>query len=127
MDQHLEADDPKFHLHHIIPSSRQREGYNTEQDLNIKRVTRKIHKRWHALFTNKTPQEQLELWLEINGKVLDPMIRETISRMAYMPQNRFYRHEMVNSDRLYQKRGPGRPKGSKTHKKKKPNIILNID
>lgn len=124
-DTHLEAEDPKFHLHHIIPFSRRKEGYNVDTDVNIKRLTKKLHKRWHSLFKNKTPQEQLELWLEVNGKVLDPLIREQISRMAYMPQNRFYRPEVVNNDRTYVKPSRGRPKGSKTRKKQP--IILNID
>lgn len=107
---HLEADDPKFHLHHIVPFSRAREGYNTDIDLNIKRVTKKLHQRWHKLFNNKLPHEQLELWLDVNGKVLDPFVRKILNDIVYLPPDRFYRNEVTNNNRVYRTRKKrGRP------------------
>jgi hypothetical protein len=122
MEDHLEAEDPRFHLHHIIPFSRAKEGFNVQKDINIKRVTKKLHKRWHALFNNKTPQEQLELWIEINAKVLDPDVRQKINAIAYIPQSRFYRQEITNGDRVHSKR-----KKYKKRNKRDGPTVLNID
>ena len=118
---HIEAPDgPKFHLHHIIPFSRAKEGYNTDIDVNIKRITKKLHQRWHKLFNNKLPHEQLEIWLDVNGKVLAPHIRKAIGDLIYIPPNQFYRAEVTNEQRAYRKK----------HKKKRGRprkLVLNPD
>jgi hypothetical protein len=49
----------KISVHHIIPRSRG--GENTKK--NTIKITRWIHRRWHDLFREMTPEEAIE-WIK---------------------------------------------------------------
>lgn len=85
-------------MHHIIPSSRAREGFDTGHELNLKRIRRTLHERIHGLFSNMTPQEQLELWYDINKVVLHSESREQIQGLILEVKNKFYREEVLRCE-----------------------------
>ena len=53
-----------YDRHHIIPSSRQDEIHISFPERNIVKVDRKRHNLYHRLFSNKTPQEIINLLVD---------------------------------------------------------------
>lgn len=70
--------------HHLVPRSRR----GSERSLNIYPWIASTHAEFHVLFDNRTPSEQLECLLDMNGPVLQPAFREGIRRQVH--QRDFY-------------------------------------
>ncbi len=51
--------------HHMIPTSRCQTVSDADRKNNLKRISHKIHDRWHRLFTNMTPIEVVECIVRI--------------------------------------------------------------
>jgi hypothetical protein len=47
------------------------------------------------LFSNMTPQEQLELWYDINKAVLNAETRGELQEVILSTKERFYREEVL--------------------------------
>ena len=45
------------------------------------RLVHSFHNRWHVLFENKTPHEQLDLWYDLNRQVLETNVREKVENI----------------------------------------------
>jgi len=81
--------------HHIIPCSRKEEWFHTDKEDNIIRLKRFIHEDFHKLFHNTTPQEQLEILLKINEKVLSPMTKSLIKILVEVEEKKFYKSNLL--------------------------------
>lgn len=65
---------PVFSVHHIVPRSKN--GSSTPQ--NTVKLVNRVHERFHTLFLNLTPHEQLEMWYSINDRAFT---RETQNKI----------------------------------------------
>lgn len=80
--------------HHVVPKSREREGYNVHHPKNIKLLRQKYHDALHRLFSNKTPNEQLEDWYSVNKEVLSDAVKNAIVELLEMKKEEFYKQRM---------------------------------
>jgi hypothetical protein len=85
----------EYDVHHIVPRSRKSEGFDIGHEINLKRMRRTLHQRLHNLFNNMTPQEQLELWYDINKAVLNAETRGELQEVILSTKERFYREEVL--------------------------------
>lgn len=76
--------------HHIIPSSRAPEGYNTKHHSNLITINRNIHTNIHRLYKNMTPQEQLNFWLELNKSTLANNVKYAVLECITQDIEDFY-------------------------------------
>lgn len=81
--------------HHIIPSSRKDEWFNTSHPDNIIRIKVQVHNAIHTLFSNETPQEQLMTLAKINRKVYSPKTRKYIEKMFGFGAEDFYQDHLL--------------------------------
>ena len=92
--------------HHIIPRSRG--GANNEDNIDI--VRNDWHRRFHELFSNELPHEQVLSILEWNSKVIDHASFEEILTIT---------QEIVDSRRFYLRKAFNRLNGKKLRSKRR--------
>lgn len=85
----------RFTTHHIIPSSRERDGFAPHQQANKIHLLEYVHSGLHLQHGNSTPQEQLENWLRINIQVLSEEVRGRIFGLINLPQDMFYQKQFI--------------------------------
>ena len=78
----------KHSKHHIIPRSRG--GANLEENIDV--VRSDWHRRFHELFSNELPHEQIRSLLEWNSKVIQHPTLEQILELTegLIQERRFY-------------------------------------
>jgi hypothetical protein len=81
-------------LHHTMPRSRAKEGYDTNIPENLVELDNKFHVDWHRIFLNMRPDEQLEIWYDVNKKILAHETRNKVLDLLGMPKQRFYIREL---------------------------------
>jgi hypothetical protein len=69
--------------HHIIPRSRDVDGFEVHRPDNKSVLKEYVHQGLHLQYYNQTPQEQLETWLKINIQVLSNEVREALWDLFY--------------------------------------------
>ncbi len=85
----------KLSTHHIIPSSRADDIFNTDEFINKIDVDAQFHSDWHALYVNHTPSEILSKLFEIHKEILAGKIRKKISTIIALNNKEFYRPEVL--------------------------------
>lgn len=81
--------------HHLCPSSRKNEGFNTSIKKNIKDLQQVFHENWHKVFYNLHPQEQLQLWYNVNKEIIKRETRQKIEEVLGGQKEDFYIPELV--------------------------------
>ena len=81
-------------IHHIIPRSRAIEWSNIGVKQNQIELDMKVHTDLHRLFLNMTPQEQLDMWLDINRQVIANDVKKKIENIVSLPKEKFYINEL---------------------------------
>jgi len=61
-------------IHHLCPRSKG--GLNTPT--NTRRIQAKFHDKFHQVFENRTPKEQIEMLLDFNSQVIQRKVRHAI-------------------------------------------------
>jgi hypothetical protein len=83
-------------LHHLIPSSRQDEGFDTGLSINkFRDIGRKFHQYWHSLYSNKHPIEILRDDFNRNMQVLSRETRRKLGEIVVLDNDEFYTPEIV--------------------------------
>lgn len=82
-------------IHHLVPRSRKNEGFKTSIDQNQSELEKNFHVNWHRLFFNLHPQEQLQLWYNVNKSVLSESVREVIQDILGEQKEEFYIEEII--------------------------------
>lgn len=72
--------------HHIVPRSK---GWSWEKE-NIKRLKTKTHEALHILFSNDTPQEQIQRLIQLNYTALTREFVSDINRILQINDDEYY-------------------------------------
>jgi hypothetical protein len=80
----------RYTTHHIIPTSREDEGFYTSQKENKIVLLDHIHQGLHLQHYNHTPQEQLKDWMKTNGNVISIEVRKRIFELIELTKDQFY-------------------------------------
>ena len=85
--------------HHIIPRSRDRkygdEGFVTEAPDNRINLPRGFHTRFHQVFGNMHPQEQLQQFFAVHMRILSDSTRFEVGQIIGLPARDFYKSRLV--------------------------------
>lgn len=81
--------------HHVVPKSREREGFNVHDKRNIKLLKQGVHDALHRLFSNLTPDEQLEFWYSVNEQVLSEYVKGELMEILSLQDKDFYKDWVV--------------------------------
>ncbi len=82
--------------HEIIPSAREKHGYNTTAPENIILLSSKMSHRVDDLYKQKTPLEQLALFYLINQSVLRHDVRSEIRDLSILPPDEFFEDTVLS-------------------------------
>lgn len=82
--------------HHIIPKSREADGYNVHQKSNLVSVNDSFHVGLHQCFGNATPKEQFSLLGMISKKVMSRKAQRILDKLSNMKDEEFYDNEFVS-------------------------------
>jgi hypothetical protein len=77
-------------LHHVVPSSRRDEGFETMGTVNFKMLRKNYHQNWHALFANKLPHEGVKSVVMVQHNVINKQVRDVIEALTRLPKTDFY-------------------------------------
>lgn len=77
-------------LHHVIPSSRRDEGFETSARDNFKMLRKNFHQNWHSLFANRTPDEVIMSVVMVQHNVINHRVRAVIEALSKLPKQDFY-------------------------------------
>ena len=83
-------------LHHVVPSSRRDEGYETDSRENFKLLRKNYHQNWHTLFSNKTPDEVIMAVLMVQHNVINRKVRAVLEAIIKLPKHDFYVPEVLD-------------------------------
>jgi len=81
---------PSKNIHHLIARERRDEGYNVECDQNKIELPVPTHEAIHRLFKNKTPEEQLAMWLAFTKNILAKDTRDRVREILQLEPEEFY-------------------------------------
>lgn len=85
-------------LHHIIPSSREKDGFRVSIHDNYIYLPEHAHRGLHLQYMNKTPQEQLHEWVKVNLSVLSNEVRNAIFELIELPRDKFYQLRFIKHE-----------------------------
>ncbi len=77
-------------IHHVVPSSRRDEGFDTSNKRNLRDLRKTYHENWHRLFANKTPAEIIDSVVQMQHNVINQKVRRVIEGLCDLPKSDFY-------------------------------------
>jgi hypothetical protein len=83
-------------LHHVVPSSRRDEGFETTSRENFKMLRKNFHQNWHSLFANRTPDEVLSSVIMVQHNVINKRVRAVVEALSALPKHDFYVPEVLD-------------------------------
>ena len=83
-------------IHHLICSSRQDEGFDTNADINKEEWAINKHRSIHSLFVNLLPHESIEKYIkQYYGAVLRPEFKAKIQEILNWDKEDIYVDEVL--------------------------------
>lgn len=82
-------------IHHIIPSSRRVEGFNTEHPINKKETYYNKHHTYHDFFSNDLPHEAISRLLDMFSAVIRPEFKAKIQEVLNWDKEDIYVDEAL--------------------------------
>ena len=91
----------KDSLHHIMAKSRKSEWYRVDESDNHIILWEDLHQKFHNLFWNLLPHEQLLVWIIINNSVMSEKVLDILGSIEL---DEFYKEDLEYKEIDYDKK-----------------------